>query len=255
MTSTNSVKQTTSDQNSISSNAIIQHLKLSGKMSQVLTEVMNQKIIEQTAVRENIIPNEQELQVAADRFRLEQNLISSTDTLNWLRKSHLSVTDFEELIKQKLLCQKLAQHLFQSQVEAYYHTHQLDYYQAIIYEIVLSDFDLGMELYYGLQERELSFWNLAHQYIEERELRRKGGYQGKKSRQQMHPEIAAAVFSQKMENLPQVIKPVAVEKKTHLIYVEEIIQPRLDESLRQTILNRLFDRWLAQQNQQIFNNS
>lgn len=247
MTSSNSVAQTASDQNQVSTTAIIKHLKLSGQMPQVLSDLTKQKIIEQTAARLNIVPSESELQVAADRFRLQQNLISSTDTLNWLQKSYLSVTDFEELIVQKLLVQKLARHLFQEQVEAYYHNHQLDYYQAVVYEIVLSDFDLGIELYYGLQEGELSFWDLAHQYIEDCELRRRGGYRGKQSRHQMHPEIAAAVFAQKIDSLPIVIKPITVDKKTHLIHVEEIIQPHLDESLRQNIQDFLFERWLARQ--------
>ena len=230
----------------VSASEIIRHLKLSQQMPSVLASLVDWRIIEQTAAREKIFLSEQELQLAADRFRFEQNLISSKDTLNWFEKYHLSVTEFEELIRRTLLWRKLTEHLFQDKAEAYFYAHQLDYYQAVMYQIVLADFDLAMELFYGIQERELSFWDLAHQYIEDTELRRRGGYLGQKSRDRLRPEIAAAVFST-ANKVPQVLKPIAVEKKTYLIYVEEIIQPTLDLSLRRTIIEQLSKNWLSQQ--------
>ena len=230
----------------VSVSEIIGHLRLSQQMPSVLASLVDQRIIEQTAAQEKIFLTEQELQLAADRFRFEQNLISSKDTLNWLGKYHLSVTEFEELIRRNLLWRKLAEHLFKDKAEAYFYAHQIDYYQAVIYQIVLSNFNLAMELFYGIQEQELSFWDLAHQYIEDTELRRRGGYLGQKSRDRLQPEIAAAVFST-ANRVPQVLKPIAVEKKTYLIYVEEIIQPTLDSSLRRTIIEQLFKNWLSQQ--------
>ena len=233
----------------ISTSEIIQSIQLSRKMPAVLAELMNQKIIETTATQENIIVTEDELQNAADRFRLENKLISSQDTLKWLEKHYLSVTEFEQSIKMEILSQKLAHHLFQDRVEANFHAHQLDYYQAIVYEIPLDNFNLAMELFYGIQEQELSFWDLAHKYIENDELRRHNGYRGKKTRSQLQPEIAAAVFALNNDRLPQVIKPIAIGKKTYLIYVEEIIQPVLERSLRQQIISQLYQEWLGKQRQ------
>lgn len=251
MTSEQSNQNLASKAIAISAIDLIHHFKLSRQMPLIVASVVNQKIIEQTTIEQNITLSEQELQTAADRFRYEHNLISSADTLNWLNMHYLSVTEFEQIIHHQLLSQKLTRHLFRSRVESYYYANQVDYYQAIIYEIVMADFDLAMELYYGIQEQELSFWDLAHQYIEDRELRRRGGYQGKKNRKQLHPEIAAAVFSQRTDSLPQVLKPITIDKNTHLIYVEEIIEPSLDEPLRQIIINQLFEDWLTQQRQQL----
>ena len=234
---------------SISITDIIQHLKLSRQMPSVLADSLDRKIIEKTASQENINVTEDELQKAADRFRLENNLTSSQDTLKWLEKHYLSVTEFEQSIKIDILSRKLAHHLFENQVEANFHAHQLDLYQAIVYEIALSNFDLAMELFYGIQEQELSFWDLAHKYIEDDELRRHNGYRGKKTRSQLQPEIAAAVFALNNDRLPQVIKPIAIGKKTYLIYVEEIIKPVLEPSLRQKIVSQLYNDWLSKQRQ------
>ena len=235
----------------ISTSDLVKHLKLSLQMPNVLTGLVNQKIINQTAEQEGVIIEDEELQAAADRFRFENNLISSQDTLKWLNSYHLSVTEFEESIENNLLRQKLGKHLFKDKVEPYFYAHQLDYNQASLYEIVLPNFNLAMELFYGIEEKELSFWDLAHQYIEDDRLRRCGGYIGLKTRDRLHPEIAAEVFVFDNAQLPQILKPIAVEKKAHLIYVEEIIQPVLNDSLRQKIMDRLYESWLNKQRAKI----
>lgn len=239
-----------SEKKAISTTEIIRYLKLSCLMPDILVGLINQKIIEQTASKEGIFIEEQELQTAADKFRFENNLITSHATIKWLEKYRLSVTEFEELVKSNLLEQKLAKHLFESQVESYFSAHRLEYNQAIIYEIIFTDFNLAMELFYGIQEEEVNFWELAHQYINDDELRRLGGYKGPKNRAQLEPEISAAVFNINENNFPQIIKPIAIGKQIHLILVEEILQPVLDQALRDKILSQLFEDWLSQNRQQ-----
>ncbi|MGL4883616.1 MAG: hypothetical protein ACRC8K_21535, partial [Waterburya sp.] len=61
----------------VSTTEIIQYLKLSRQIPKVLTSLINQKIIAQTAIDKEINIDEKELQIAADRFRYENNLITS----------------------------------------------------------------------------------------------------------------------------------------------------------------------------------
>lgn len=74
-------EQTTANQvlriEAISATEIIKYLKLSRQMPNVLSGVVNQKIIMQVATKEAIVIEEQNLQKAADRFRFDNNLISS----------------------------------------------------------------------------------------------------------------------------------------------------------------------------------
>ena len=233
-----------SDNSSISSNEIIKYLKLSRQIPNVMREINRQKIIQETAKDKNITISESELQEAADRFRLKNNLLSSQATLEWLAKYNLSVEEFEELIYNTSLYFELAQHLFGDCVKPYFYEHLLDYSQAVIYEIVLADADLAIELFYGIQEQEFSFWDLAHKYIADKELRRRGGYRGAIARNKLKPEISAAIFAAKP---PQVLKPIVIEKQTHLILVEEIIQPKFDDKMRHKIQIQLFDKWLQKQ--------
>lgn len=232
-----------SEQISISQEEIIQQLKFSRLMPKITREIASRKIISDTAKAQNIILSESEIQQAADSFRLQNNLLSSRDTLNWLEKYNLSVEEFEQLIYDHSLCLKLAQHLYSDRVESYFYEHKLDYTKAIIHEVILSNFDLGMELFYGIQEQEFSFWDVAHQYIQEPELRHCGGYRGCLKRDQFKPEISMAVFA---AHPPQVLKPIVIEQ-TYLIFVSEIIQPKLDSEMRYLIITNLFNQWLEEQ--------
>ncbi|NJK55368.1 MAG: peptidylprolyl isomerase [Pleurocapsa sp. SU_5_0] len=232
----------------ISPEEIIQQIKFSRLMPEITKEIASRKIISDTATAENVVLSELEIQQAADSFRLQNDLSSSQATLNWLEKYSLSIEEFEQLIYYNSLSLKLAQHLYSDRVEAYFYEHQLDYTEAVIHEIVLADFDLGMELFYGIQEQEFSFWDVAHQYIQEPELRYNGGYRGCLKRNQLKPEISMAVFA---ANPPQVLKPIVVNKQTYLIFVSQITQPKLDSKMRYLIASDLFNQWLQEQVKQL----
>jgi parvulin-like peptidyl-prolyl isomerase len=94
----------------------------------------------------------------------------------------------------------------------------------------------------------MSFFEIAQQYIEDTELRRRGGYRGIVRRKEMKPEISAAVFA---ANAPQILKPIVGAKGVYLIWVEEVIQPQLDEKLRYQILSDLFKLWVKQQVEEV----
>ena len=228
----------------IKSEDIFHQVKLSCRIPEIIEGIVTRKIIAATVENALISIETEELQKAANQFRLINKLQSADETWSWLQKYSMSLDDFEELVYTNLLCDKLVQHLFADKVEPYFFEHQLDYAAAIIYEVVLDDEDLAMEIFYALTEGETSFYEIAHQYIQDTELRRSGGYRGKVSRQDLKPEISAAVYAAKP---PQLLKPIVSSMGVHLILVEEIIQPELDETLRAQILSDLFNVWVKQQ--------
>jgi parvulin-like peptidyl-prolyl isomerase len=233
----------------ISRENIIHHIKLSRQIPAIVEKILTRKIIEQAVEEENIVVETEELQNAANEFRVEHNLLGSQATMAWLQKHALSVDDFEEMLYFNIVTAKLARHLFGDRVESYFVENQLNYIQVILYEVVLDNLDLAMELFYALEEKEISFAEVACQYIiEDIEMRRRGGYRGRLNRSELKPEIAAAVFA---ANPPQLIRPIAVGKKFYLIKVEEIVRPELNDRLRSQILDRLFADWIEQKIQEI----
>jgi parvulin-like peptidyl-prolyl isomerase len=232
----------------ITSQDIVNELKLSCKLPEIIEQITADNIVKAAALQNGIKVETEEVQQAADKIRLANHLDNVDETWQWLEKNHLSLDDFEKITSMGLIFGKLATYLFENKVEEYFFAHQLDYAGVIMYEVILEDEDLALELFYAIKEREISFYEVAHQYIENIELSRACGYLGVVRRQDLLPEISAAIFAVKP---PQLLKPFLTSKGIHLILVEEIIQPKLDAQLRQQIVAYLFSEWLKKQIEQV----
>ncbi len=228
----------------VSTEDIIYYIKMACQIPVILEAIATQKIIAEAADKAGIEISTEELQTAADNLRLANQLLKAEDTWSWLEKHHLSLDDLEEIAKINLTSSKLANHLFAEQIEPFFYAHQAKYFGAVTYEVILDDEDLALELFYALQEGEISFQEIARQYIQNPETRRSGGYQGIRRRIDFRAEIAAAVFA---ANPPQILKPIITPKGAHIIAVEEIIKPELDDNLRFQIMGDFFTNWLQQQ--------
>lgn len=232
----------------ITNEDILTQVNLSCKLPEIIEGIVTSKVIENALIEADIQIETEELQQAADKFRLMHKLESAEDTWAWLKKHGLSLENFEEIIYNKVASEKLATHLFADKIEPYFFGNQLNYTFAVMYEVILDDEDLALELFYAIKEGETSFYDVAHKYIQNIELRRQGGYRGVVSRRSLKPEISSAVFAAKP---PQLLKPIVTSSGIHLIFVEEIIQPQLDKSLRSELLADFFREWLKNQVEQL----
>jgi parvulin-like peptidyl-prolyl isomerase len=232
----------------ISQNDILQQVKLSRQMPKILNAIVERRIVAKTAQEMGLQVEAVELQKAADSFRFNHDLLGAKETVAWLQRYVLSLDDLEALVYHTVLSAKLSEQLFGSKVESHFAERQLDYTQVVLFEVVLNNPDLAMELFYAIQENEVTFAEVARQYHQDPELRRKGGYRGLVKRQDLKPELSVAIFA---ATPPQILKPIAMGKKVHLIWVEDIIQPSLDDPLRSQIQTELFSYWLQQQIAQV----
>ncbi|MDB9323233.1 peptidylprolyl isomerase [Nodularia spumigena CS-591/04] len=227
---------------------IFQQVKLSCKIPELVEQIVSRKIILAAAEEAGIKVETEELQKAANLLRLQNQLTSAEDTWKWLEKHGLSIDDFEEIVYTNIITGKLSQHFFADKIEPYFFENQLNYAGVVMYEVVLDDEDLALELFYAIKEGEMSFYDVAHKYIQDLELRRQGGYLGLLRRQDLKPEISAAVFA---ATPPQVLKPIVTAKGVHLIFVEEIIQAQLEKKLHEKIASDLFVEWLKKQVEEV----
>jgi parvulin-like peptidyl-prolyl isomerase len=223
---------------------IIHQLKLSGQIPSLLKSIAILDVVIAAARVEGIGVSEEELQLGANQIRLSSKLYQSSDTWEWLQQNGLTVDDFEEMIYQTVLSNKLAQHLFADKVGAVFAERRIDYTQVALYQVILDDEDLALELYYTINEGDLSFYEMAREHSLDKELGRKGGYLGLVNRMDLRPEVRSAVFG---SFPPQLLKPILSKKGTHLIQLEEIVQPQLTPILHQQILSELFLEWIDNQ--------
>lgn len=226
---------------SIDSDQVIDHLKHEVKLKTVYRDILCQQIIEKASQERNLIVEPEEVQAEADQFRYDHKLESASQTFEWLEDQLLTPDDWEAGIYERLLTKKLAENLFEKQVETYFAQSKVQYEQAILYRILVPYHALAQEIFYQIEEEEISFFEAAHLYDIDEYRRLACGFEGKISRWQLKPDVAARVFGASPR---EVIGPIQSDDNFELLMVEDFIPAELTQDVRQKILNQLFDEWL-----------
>ncbi|MFM2432088.1 MAG: hypothetical protein RLZZ511_3302 [Cyanobacteriota bacterium] len=230
-----------SEQLTIHTYDLWQQAKHQLQLPQLIEQAIHRHIITLTAQQQGIEVAVSELQASADQLRIQHQLLTAQATIAWLEKHRLSVEDLEDIAQFNVLVAKLKTALIEPQIESYFYRNQLDYAQAVYYEIVVAQRELAMELFYALQERELDFLAVLHRYVDDREVRVAGSYRQVVQRQDVSAELSALIFA---AQAPQVLRPLPIGDAMRLIYVVELLPPVLDESLRGQLRDQLFEDWL-----------
>lgn len=220
---------------------IIQFLKSKLSFKEIYQQILRQKVIQHMAQKKGITVTSEEIQAEADRRRREKHLEKATDTLRWLDEQLISPNDWEVGIYNHLLAQKLAEVLFAEDAKLFFSQNRLTFEQVILYQITVSSETLAQELYYQIEEGEISFADAAYLYDISDERRYRCGYEGKVYRSALEPDIAAIVFSAAPK---QVIGPIQTKHGYHLFKAEDFIPAELTSQGYEEIIGQLFQQWL-----------
>lgn len=165
----------------------------------------------------------------------------------------LTTDDWENSIRNRLGTKKLAEYLFDSEVEKYFAQHRLDFDEFVLYQIVVPFEALAREVCYQIEEKEISFYEAAHLYDIDEKRKNLCGYEGKVHRWNFPPDIAALIFRNPV-SLGEVLGPVKTNQGYHLFLIEEFIQAELNLQKRQEIINKLFQDWLNKETNHLLYN-
>ena len=234
----------------IESAEIVDFLKQEMLLKEICQKILYQKIIEKAATENNIEVTPEEIQTEADSIRHGKRIEKAADTFAWLEDQMVTAEDWEAGIKNRLLAQKLAEHLFGKEVESHFAQTRLNYDRFVLYQIIVPNKQLAQEIYYQIEEEEISFYEAAHLYNIDERRRYYCGYEGKIGRWSLPPDISEAIVGN--TSLGKVIGPIATKKEQteteqeyHLLLVEEFIPAELTPQRRQEIINQLFQEWLV----------
>ena len=223
---------------------IVSFLKLTIGYKEVRQAILSQRLIKQAAKERGLTVTSEEIQAEAERQRREKRLEKASDTLAWLADELIAAEDWEAGIRSQILEKKLAESLFAKDVEKFYAKNQFDFEQVLLYQIIIPYERVAQELFYQIEEEEISFYEAAHLYDVDEKRRSQCGYEGKVHRWSLKPDIVAVIFSAEPG---QVIGPLQTEQGYHLLLVEEFIPAQLTPAVYQDILNRMFKQWLSQE--------
>ncbi|WP_414541940.1 peptidylprolyl isomerase [Nostoc sp. CCY0012] len=226
----------------ITSAEIIDFLKKEMNLREVYQKILFNKIIWRVATEKGIIVTNEEIEAEANRQRREQRLEKATDTLAWLTDQLITPSDWEMGISDRLLAQKLSQALFSQEIEQLFMQKRLEFEQVILYQIIVDSEKLAQEIYYQIEDGEISFYDAAHIYNIHPSSRQKFGFAGIKYRFSLQIEIAALVFQTPPK---QLIGPLKTEQGYHLLMVEEFLPAELTSTKYQELINSMFHNWLV----------
>lgn len=223
---------------------VIYSLKKNLQIKDVCQSILHQTIVEQTANQRGIEVTTDEIQAEGDRLRRAQRLESAKATFTWLQEQLVTPDDWEQGIRDRLLIQKLSNSLFEQDAERYFVEHRIDFDSVILYQIVIPHEKLATELFYQIEEEEISFYQAAHFYDIAEDRRHRCGFEGQLYRRGLMPDISSVVFGAEPQ---RVLRPIKTEQGYHILMVEEAIPAELTPELKQEIINQLFQEWLTRE--------
>lgn len=226
---------------SIEPEEIAGFLKENLRLKKICHEILHQRIVRQASQERGVTVAPEEIQAEAERFRLEMQLEKAADTFAWLNEEMITADDWEAGIFDRLLAKKLSEHLFADQIESYFAQNRSNYEQILLYQIIVPYEPVAFELFYQIEEQEISFYEAAHLYDIDEKRRHHCGCEGKIYRWSLEPDIATAIFSAQPGEL---VGPIKTEQGYHLFRVEEFIAAQLTPEVSNKIMQNLFEDWL-----------
>lgn len=188
--------------------------------------------------------SDDELQQAADQFRIAHGLYEAGAVEDWLATNHLTLDDWERSLENEVLTRKLRDALTERHVEQFFAENRSSFDAAVISRLIVSDEEIAKELRAQIREENADFHKLARTYSLDATTRPAGGYMGKVARAELGAECDAAVFGAEPG---RIVGPIKTNQGWSLIRVHSLHPATLDEAARERIKSSLFEEWLARQ--------
>jgi parvulin-like peptidyl-prolyl isomerase len=172
-----------------------------------------------------------------------EDLTSEQQLEQWLDLYGVDRQQLAEIAVRNLKIAKFKQATWGSKVEAYFlkRKSQLD---RVIYSLIrTTELGVTQEIYFRATGGEQSFAELASRYSQGAESAT-GGLIGPVELGTPHPAIAHQLSSQP---LGRICPPLQLEQWYIILRPEQLIPAQLDASMRQRLIDELFQTWLQEQ--------
>ncbi|MCC5625282.1 peptidyl-prolyl cis-trans isomerase [Nostoc sp. CHAB 5715] len=224
--------------NQIISQAEIPHL-LAGY--QMLPQLCRLLVIE-TAIAGFELTSSEKLGVI-EQFYQNNQLTTPQARAKALEQYSMSLEQLEAVAMRELKIEKLKQATWGTKLESYFLQckSQLD---KVIYSLIrTSDAEVAQELYFRIKAGEQTFAECASVYSLGAEAQTQGML-GPVTISQPHPAIAQKLT---ISQPGQLWPPMKLDEWFVIVRLEKLIPAQLDDAMRSTLLNHLFETWLAEE--------
>ncbi|MFM2313704.1 MAG: hypothetical protein RLZZ04_2980 [Cyanobacteriota bacterium] len=231
---------------------IVNYLRRSCKFAEIATLAEEAALIVKLCQHFGVEVNETEWQEEGDVFRLQHKLFGVEETTNWLEQQRITLEDWSEGIKLKLLTKKLKEYLFGANVDLHYIANRDQYQQVALSQILVLDRETATSLRDALLAEPTSFCALALEHSQGKQSHTNAGFLGVLYVSQLAPEIGQAIAQRGQGQIAKtppggIIGPIETKLGYHLLRVEKWFPSVMSESVREEIFNTLWQLWLREQ--------
>jgi parvulin-like peptidyl-prolyl isomerase len=208
---------------------------------QLLPQLLRELVTEQ-AIAEIGCTVEEQAQ-CLQQFCRQMHLSSADEKQVWLAKNYLTERQLAPLVARPLRLERYKQATWGPKLESYFLQRKSQMDRAIYGLIRLQDLGVAQELYFRISEGEQSFALLAREYSQGPEAQT-GGMVGPAELGTLHPTLAKVLTVSQPE---QLWAPMQLGQWWVIIRLEKFIPAQLDETMRQRLLDELFQTWIQEQ--------
>ncbi|MEM8829806.1 MAG: peptidylprolyl isomerase [Cyanobacteria bacterium P01_G01_bin.19] len=183
---------------------------------------------------------EEEDNLAYNQFCQQNKLASDEEVEAWLNKQGMNRQQLQNVITKRLRLDKYKEATWSDRVDAHFikRKSQLD---RVVYSLIrVEKPEVAQELYFRIKDDENTFSALAMEYSQGTEAQT-GGLIGPVEINAPHPKIAQILATCQPG---QLIPPTRVGEWIVIVRLENYLSAKLDEPMRQRMLDELFREWL-----------
>lgn len=229
-------------QSYVAPDEILRFLRKTLRLKETHDEILCQKIIDQVAQDRRLSVEPEEVHTRINQLFIEIGLEQNSDILRWMNQQLISLDDLETGIHDQLIRQKLAESLFADRAKSFFYTHQHDFDQIVLYQIIVPYERVVDDIMFQIRLHELNFYEAARLYDLDERRRYQCGYEGIFYRSDLYLDMAEVAF---VSPPHEVIGPIRTENGYHLLWVEKFIPAELTPQRLQEIIDRMFQEWLS----------
>jgi putative peptide maturation system protein len=218
-------------------------LKHAGRTPDMMDELIEAAFVDDALQAEEFSVSAVELQRAANSFRRSNGLSSASSTHKWLQERNLAHEDFENMIRQVVLRQKLKEKLVGNQEDAYFNEHRAEFELARVVRVTTRTEATALRL--TMPTRASGDDLLARV----RELAHTSGasdlqvFVGTVSRREVSSATGERLFA---ASTGAIVSTEDNEGVWEVIEVVKFHPAQLDRKTRHRIREVLFQKWLEQ---------
>jgi hypothetical protein len=207
----------------------------------MLPQLIREVIIDRAIA--HIEYSDAEFAIAYQNFTQQYQLDSAAKVQAWLNKMVMSKPQLEARLIRKIKLDKFKQEQWGHQLESYFLERKLAWEKAVFSLIRVKEEGMAKELYHRLQEGENSLAELARAYSLGKEANN-NGLVGPVKLIALH-HILAQMLHRSQPG--QLLYPRQIEEHWVIVRLEKYLPARLNNAMRERLLNELCARWLEKQ--------